>query len=368
MWSQRPFTFDRVVRIFFTVVVFCIVLYFLYLLRHVLLPFFVACLIAYCIEPWVKWNQKKLGIKRHAGAVLLTTLEAAIIFTLLCIVLIPIVDNELSQLSNILDQYAKNGHSVLNVFQTNIHNFIVSHLDMDKIIEGVDKINISEALEEIWKNLTSGLDKILGVLGWLVSLVYVIFILLDFDKYRNGLKKYIPEKYKQTVAIIANDTSWTMKKYFRNQAFIAVIVGICYSLGFTIVGIPMAIVIGLLNMVLYMIPYMVYISLIPVTIMCVFKSMETGMDFWIIWMECLAVYAVVQVLSDLILTPHIMGKALGMNPALILLSLSVWGTLLGLLGMVIALPATTIIIKWIKIWLGNWRDTVDSSSSETGDP
>ena len=113
----------------------------------------------------------------------------------------------------------------------------------------------------------------------------------------------------------------------------------------------MAVAIGLMNCVLFMVPYLVYISVLPVTAMCIFHSIATGIDFWTIWLECMAVYATVEVFSDLYLTPRIMGKAMGLNPAIILLALSVWGTLLGVFGMVIALPATTIIIKWLKIWL-----------------
>jgi predicted PurR-regulated permease PerM len=113
----------------------------------------------------------------------------------------------------------------------------------------------------------------------------------------------------------------------------------------------MAVAIGLINCLLFMVPYLVYISVVPVTVMCFFYSIETGAGFWTVWLECLAVYAAVEVFADLFLTPRIMGNAMGLNPAVILLALSVWGTLLGILGMVIALPATTIIIKWLKIWL-----------------
>ena len=361
MWSSRPYTFDRVVRIFFTAVVVCILLYFLYILRDVLLPFFVACLIAYIIEPCVKWNQKILHIKKHAWAAILTTLEGAIIFAIFCIILIPIIDREFSQLVVLLDNYVRNGDPTISHFPTMIHNFIHSHIDIDKLIAEVEKINITQAGENIWKSITSGLDKILGLLGWLIVVIYVIFILLDFDKYKKSIINLIPNRFLPVSKEISQDVSWTMKKYFRNQALISFLTGICYTIGFSIVGIPMAVVIGIINMILFMVPYLVYISVIPVTIMCVFKSMETGVDFWIIWMECIAVYVFVETFSDMVLTPRIMGKALGLNPAIILLSLSVWGTLLGLLGMVIALPATTILTKWTKLWLVNMRNKLNAA-------
>lgn len=361
MWSSRPYTFDRVVRIFFTSLVVCFVIYFLYILRDVLLPFFVACLIAYMIEPAVKWNQKILHIKSHPWAVVITTLEALICFTILCLIFIPIIDREFAQLSMMLDNYVRNGDPSITHFPISFHNFIHSHLDVDGIIREIEKINITDFGESIWRGVTSGLDKILGLLGWLICIVYVLFILLDFDKYERAVKNYIPNKYKPAFMNVWGDLSWTMKRYFRNQALISFITGLCYMGGFLIVGIPMAVVLGFFCMILFMVPYMVYISVIPVTLMCAFKSIETGMDFWIIWFECIAVYAVVELFSDMVLTPKIMGKALGLNPAFIILSLSVWGSLLGILGMVVALPLTTILLKWGKLWLGSWRDKVNST-------
>lgn len=360
MWSSRPYTFDRVVRIFFTVVVACIAIYFIYVLRHVLLPFCAACLIAYLIEPAVRWNQRILKLKSHAWAVVLSTFEAVVILTLVCIFLVPIIEDEFSQLGVILNHYVENKHTALSQFTSGFHNFIHSHIDINKLIEDIERINITQAAEEVWTWLTSGLDKILGILGWLICVVYVIFILLDFDKYKNALETYIPKRYKPVASTVMHDISWTMKEYFRNQALISLIVGVCYGVGFSIVGIPMAVVIGLMNIVLFMIPYMVYLSLIPVTIMCMFKAMETGADFWVVWAECIAVYAFVETFSDLVLTPRIMGKALGLDPAIILLSLSIWGTLLGILGMLIALPVTTILMKWGRSWLTLWRDNIDA--------
>ena len=80
--------------------------------------------------------------------------------------------------------------------------------------------------------------------------------------------------------------------------------------------------------------------------LCLVSSVATGGDFWVIFWESMAVYVVVQCIQDLILTPKIMGKAMGLNPAIILLSLSVWGSLLGFMGLIIALPLTTLVLSY----------------------
>lgn len=362
MWSSRPYTFDRVVRIFFTAVVACIVFYFLYSLKGVLLPFFVACLIAYMIEPWVRWNMRVMHLKSHTWAVVITVLEAFLAFGAFCVVLVPLIEREFSELGAFLSHYMKEDDTPLGHIPATIHNFIHSHFNMDRIIAEVERVNVTQIGERLWDGVTNGLRHILGILGWLIVIVYVIFILLDFDKYMGGVKNLIPNRYMPPIKEVAHDVSWTMRQYFRHQALISFITGICYIIGFSIVGIPMAVVIGLICMVLFMVPYLVYLSVIPVVVMCVFKSMETGVDFWVILAECAAVYVFVETFSDLFLTPKIMGKALGLNPAIILLALSVWGSLLGLLGMVIALPATTIIIKWSKLGLISWRNKVNGTT------
>ncbi|MDE5840995.1 MAG: AI-2E family transporter, partial [Muribaculaceae bacterium] len=82
--------------------------------------------------------------------------------------------------------------------------------------------------------------------------------------------------------------------------------------------------------------------------------------FW----ECMGVYVVVQCIQDLILTPKIMGKAMGLNPAVILLSLSIWGSLLGFLGMIIALPLTTLILSYYDLYVVRRSRGLEDSSPE----
>ena len=85
--------------------------------------------------------------------------------------------------------------------------------------------------------------------------------------------------------------------------------------------------------------------------LAIVKSAETGQNFWMVLGMALVVFAVVQAIQDTILTPRIMGRVTGLNPALILLSLSVWGALLGLLGMVIALPMTSLLQTYYQRYI-----------------
>lgn len=110
----------------------------------------------------------------------------------------------------------------------------------------------------------------------------------------------------------------------------------------------MAIIMGLIIGLLNLVPYLQMVGFIPAILLALLKAMESDQSFWQVIALVFLVIAIVQIFQDGFLVPKIMGKAYGMNPALILLSLSIWGSILGILGMLLALPLTTIIISYYK--------------------
>ena len=139
-----------------------------------------------------------------------------------------------------------------------------------------------------------------------------------------------------------------MNRYFRGQALVAFLVGVLFSIGFLIIDFPLAIGFGLFIGLLNMVPYLQLVALVPTVLLALLKAADTGQNFWLILILALLVFCVVQVIQDAVIVPKVMGKITGLNPAVILLSLSVWGSLLGILGMIIALPLTTLILAYYK--------------------
>ena len=129
---------------------------------------------------------------------------------------------------------------------------------------------------------------------------------------------------------------------------IAFCVGILFSIGFLIIGFPLAIPLGLFIGFLNLVPYLQVIGFIPTIVLALLKAYDTGQSFWGIILSALIVFAVVQAIQDWVLTPRIMGKVTGLNAAVILLSLSIWGSLLGFVGLIVALPLTTLIVSYYK--------------------
>lgn len=352
MLSQRPYTFDRVIRLLISLALFAGVLWLVNILRDVLLPFLVACLIAYIFEPFVQYNRSILHLKGRTISVITTLFEATTIFVILCYLFIPSIIHETHQVAELLRKYSTSNVDI-PFLPDKLHDILKHNINFEDIASSLTKQDMQSLLDNSMSFISGGVGVIMSIVEWLLVFLYVLFIMIDYDNLMRGFRMMVPPKYRKVTFRIGNDIKVSMNHYFRGQALIALIVAFLYSAGFSIVGIPMAIVLGLATGALFMIPYMQYITLIPVTLLCLIYSVDIHIDFWTIWWECIAVYAVSQGIADLILTPKIMGKAMGLNPAIILLSLSVWGTLLGFIGLIIALPLTTLIISYYNNYLIN---------------
>lgn len=348
-YKRRPFTFDRVCRIFFSVCAIAVALWLLNILKGVLLPFIVACVAAYMMEPFVLWNKKILHMKSRFIPVMLTLLEVCAVCAGFCWAFFPYLSNECSQMGRMLADYANKQIDIPYVSE-NIQLFIRENVDLkhlSKMLSPEQWENvIRKSLSSSWNVLSSGFSIILSILSWCVAFLYLLFIMLDYEKLMLSFKQMIPPHHRNQISSIFSDIEHAMNRYFRGQTLIAFLVGILFSIGFAIIDLPMGIILGLFIGVLNLVPYLQLISL-PITgILCLVWTVSTGGDFWLIFWEAMVVYIVVQCIQDLILTPKIMGKTMGLNPAIILLALSVWGTLLGFIGLIIALPLTTLLISY----------------------
>lgn len=371
--NRRPYTFDRVVRIIFSLCSLLAVLYLLDILSDVLLPFFVACLIAYILEPTVEFNKKILGCKRRFFPVIMTLVESIFIVGVLCWLLIPYLVEECTEMTKIVSDYASSQIQI-PYLSKEIHEFLLNNIDFDQIGRLLSRDQwvelIKNSLSKTWSFIGSSLSLIVGMVSWLIVVLYVIFIMLDYERFILSVRQLIPYGQRNQVFHIIKDIENVMNRYFRGQFFIAALVGLLFAIGFLIIGLPMAMLFGLFIGVLNMVPYLQMISLPIAAILCLVGSISGGPDFWVLFWETMAVYVVVQCIQDLILTPKIMGKAMGLNPAIILLSLSIWGSLLGFLGMIIALPLTTLLLSYYDMYIvqRSYRDIEETPQDPTTPP
>ena len=344
------YTFDKVMHGIVWIVSAVLLFLLLKTLSGVLIPFIVAWLIAYLMNPIVVWFQKKMKMKSRWLAIVIVLLLLVAFLVGLGFLLIPAIIDETTKAEALFLTFWEEKDTQIIV--QDVANQVNLYLKDNDFLQMINVQTVQSAVEKIWPGvigLAQGVWKIIAALAVLVIIVlYLIFIMLDYDKINEGFRNMVPKKYRSLIYGIFDDVEKGMNSYFRGQALIALIVGILLSIGFLIVGVPMAITIGLFIGLLNLVPYLQVVGLVPLAFLAWMQSAETGTPFWIIAVECTAVVCVVQAIQDLVLVPKIMGKAMGLKPAIILLALAIWGSLLGLVGMIIALPMTTLIISYYK--------------------
>lgn len=345
--ASRPYTFDRVIRLLITLAVVAAILWLLNALKDVLLPFLVACMIAYLFEPFVQFNRQLLHLKGRIVAIFVTLFEAIFLLGMLCYFFVPSIVSEIHSMAALLHNYSTASISI-KYLPPELHDMLRKYIDFDLLARKLMEQDMNTVVDKLTIVVSGGLHMVLAIVGWLIVFLYVIFIMLDYDRLMLGFKLMVPPRFRKVTYKVARDIKDSMNHYFRGQALISCCVAVVYCTGFWLAGLPLAVLLGLGTAVLFMIPYCQYISLIPVTLLCLVSSAGGGSDFWTMWWECIATFAAVQVIGDLVLTPRIMGKAMGLNPAIILLSLSVWGSLLGFIGLIIALPLTTLLLSYYE--------------------
>lgn len=350
--QQYYWNIDRIMRLILGVVIAAGVLWLIYYLRDALLPFFAACVVAYLLQPLVTLNQRWMRTKGRVLPSFITVFEVTVIIAVLLWLTIPTVLDELNEMGRILSDISA-GRIKLSETEHSIVTFFNRYVDPNYLTSMLSNLRVEELLKSGSSILEESKEVILRTLSWLLMLIYVLFILIDYPQIVRGFKMIVPEKYRSQAMTVVNDIKEGMNHYFRGQGKVALCAMVLYCIGFLIVGLPLAIPMGLLVGILYMIPYFQYITAIPVLAICIVYSLGGSFEFWPEVGKCALVYLVSQCICDYVITPHVMGKELGLNPAIILLSLSVWGSLLGIIGMVIALPATAFIMQYYETYISN---------------
>ncbi|MDE5975940.1 MAG: AI-2E family transporter, partial [Muribaculaceae bacterium] len=245
---RQPYTFDRVVRIMFTVFTLLAVLYLLDVLKGVLLPFLVACVIAYMLEPVVRWNMRLTHLHSRLIPVILTMLEALAIVIVFCLIFVPYLISETSQMTAMVKHYASYQIQIPYI-SDGVHKFIKENIDFNQITRLLSREEwkelIKSTISSSWNFLSSGLAVIVGALSWLIVILYVLFIMLDYERIMLGFKRLVPVRHRHRTFRVFEDIKNAMNRYFRGQILIAFIVGILFSIGFLIIGLPMGVVLGL---------------------------------------------------------------------------------------------------------------------------
>lgn len=352
----KKWTTDKIMQFILAAILLSISILLLNYLSAVLVPFGAAFLIAYILDPLVNIIQKKVRF-RIIAVILVLSLITAFITTSL-VILIPKVTIEIQRLGVLLGKLLNDSSWRARLNEIVPENFI-DHL---RQLISIEKISVFMQSLDFWKEAQGIFNKLLpGALGilsgtatllfWFLGLLlivmYLIFIMLDMPKLRSKIKQLVPIKYQSEATELAKSMDFFMASYFRAQTIVAMSVGILFATSFSIMGLPMGFFFGLFIGALNMVPYLQLVSIPIALLLGVVYALDTGTPFWQVLIIVTAIYGVIQVIQDLILVPNIIGKSMNLPPIGILLSLSVWGKLLGFLGLIVAIPFTCLTMAYL---------------------
>lgn len=360
--ATQRYDFDRVFRLLITVAALVGTFWLLAYLSEVLVPFAVAVMLAYLLNPIVNAFERKTH--RRGVAVGLTLAIFAVAFLVLFPLLISFVYNEVVAVSEVIASHDVKEKIVAKIEPlTDVFTSPEFREQLEKFKESTDSEEIKQLaikaasviLPEFW-DITLGVFGLLGsviravfaLTAVLIILLYLIFLLMDFNSLQAGWKEHLPPQYRESIVEFLNEFSRAMSRYFRGQFLVAACCGILFAVGFKIVGVRMAVLVGLSIGMLNMVPYLQTVGLVPAILLALLKAFESSSSPLVPIVGVLLVFVVVQLIQDALLVPKIMGQATGLKPWVIMLSIFVWGKLLGFLGLVLAIPLSCLGLAYYR--------------------
>ena len=353
----RYWSLDRVMRFLKFLVLFTVGILLVYYLRGVLFPFFAAFLMAYIVNPVVNWLETK--VKHRVIAVIIVILVAGLVIGGALRLFIPMVINEIQNLGILIAKMFNDSEwssRIAHLMPGGLFDTIHSLISWDQLAVAMQRLDFWSEVQNIAGKVLPGAWGVLSYTGTIVLwfsgaaviFMYLVFIMLDMPKLRRGVLTLIPEKFKVRASSFARETDQFMGTYFRAQSLVALTVGILYAIGFGIMGLPMGVAFGLFSGALNMIPYLQLTTIPLALLLAVVHALNTGMPFWEVALIVGAIYLVVQIIQDFFLVPRIVGGSMNLPPVGIILSLSIWGKLLGFLGLLVAIPFTCLCLVYIQ--------------------
>lgn len=317
--------------------VFIILLFILlYQVRQVILILLFAIIIASAVNPFGNWLDRK-KIPRLLG-VLILYLSIFSLAVLILTLIIPFISQEVGQLTEDLPRFIAKVTASLEAIKgesSTVFNIIG---ELQSLLDG-----LSQFLQE---SSQSAVGFIIKIFGGIISFLGIIVISFYLSVMKGGidtfLRSVVPDKYESYVLDLWHRSEKNLGRWFQAQLLLSLIVGLMIFIGLSLLGIKFALVLAGLAIVLELVPNVgPVLAAIPAVALGFFQSPTLGL--WVILL-----YIVVQQIENQILVPLIMGRTLGINPVVVIISLFVGFNLAGILGMILAVPIASVIVEWFN--------------------
>jgi predicted PurR-regulated permease PerM len=343
-----------------------------YYLYGILFPFVLGLLLAFSVNPTITRIQKLIKNRDLATTLFLAVSTGLVI--LFFVFFTQYINQDFKRLNNSVIVLAADNQDKLDHTAQKVKGYVGYFYDFEELestlnipsdslttdlqtmdFSQLDTESIKEGFSQILSLLPSSEEGTLsekpsfGFLFMLLStLMYFILILYQLDYFTSIRKRYFSPKVKSGLNVILDDFNQSFMKYIKLRTRIVLVLAVLYIVAFLILDMPGMILITLLIVLLSYIPYLQYLALIPLAVGCLVLSVENEQSFLLLFGIVVGVFVSASLIEELVLTPWIMEKNIGMNPVIMVLALSVWGYLLGLPGTLIGIPMTSLLIIYIK--------------------
>ena len=359
-------------------------------LQPILVPFAVAGVMAYLLEPGVKWLEKR-GLNRSRAVLLVFGLFSLSLGGLVWWIT-PKLWSQTSHVTDKVPAYTKKALDAAVRFSAHVEKeygfTVIPHEELKKTVESPAEAPASAATEtdfdlkgfltgnwvrttlptvakNAWNFIKAGFGGFMGVFGFMLSLMivplYLYYFLIESAKIKEAWSDYLPlraSSFKDEVVSCLTEINGYLIAFFRGQLFVSVLNGIATGIGLMIVGLDFGLLIGLALCVLGIIPYLgIAICWLPAVVIAAVQggsALIPGDPWWAMPLAVTAVFVIVQQIDGFFITPRIVGEAVGLHPMTVIASVLVWALLLGgLLGAILAVPMTASVKVLFQRYI--WR-------------
>ncbi len=340
-------------------------LVFVYLVRDVLLPFFLAFIVAYMLDPPVDWLEARWGLNRVSATVMVLTL-----LTLLLVLLGYYLADQAVEFAQGFGGLLENPPDVVNGLRSRLPVSLQKYLDAfmrtgdtADLLEGTLQF-LRDHLSTVAETLTGSTDllvlfatRTLGVLGVIVNLIVflfsVIYFLRDFDRILEQFSRLVPPRYRSELRSTLREIDELMRAFFRGHLIVCLTLGVLYGGGYLLVGLEGGFLVGFLSGLLNVVPYLG--PTVGFSMALVLALYQFGMTYWVL--TVVGVFVVVQSLEGNVLTPNIVGGAVGLHPVVVIFALMLFGKLFGFLGLLFAIPLAAILKVLLRRVFQRYRES-----------
>ncbi len=315
-----------------------------YLLSPILTPFLLAGIIAYIFNPLVT-KLELWKIPRFLGAILVMVLLLCI-FAALIIIITPLFERKISLLIEKAPIYLET-----------IRNGLIPWLETQLGINlQLDADQFKLILKQYWQDTGGVLVKLIpslknsGVatmeffLNVILMPVVLFYLLRDWNHLVKLVDEIIPRHWHEQINVLANESDKVLAEFLRGQLSVMLIMSFCYGIGLWLVGLEFALPIGIIAGILVFVPYLgLGIGLLLATLAALiqFQGWSGILPVWII-------FGIAQLLESMVITPWLVGNRIGLHPVVVIFSLLAFGQLFGFVGLLLALPASAILLVWLR--------------------